>query len=237
MTDERKTCDPRGPRGRVVGVAAAVEKFRSEVPEGQLAVNLGCGQTHLDGFVNVDWMPDEAVDVSFDVFGKDWPFADGSVGFVYMSHLLEHLPGDKWATFWNEMWRVCAEGARVMIMSPHAHSNRYLQDPTHCQPIIEAKFQYLSKAWRESNKLNHNYYGCKELNFLQDIKSWKNWNGDYAMREDTVKQWSEIHENNVIDDIIVFLKAFKSDAALEAYMRVIEAQMNGQEAQGKTIEV
>ena len=235
MADEQKVCDPRGRTGRVVGIAAAIEKFRAEVPDGQVAVNLGCGQSRMDGFVNADWMPDDAVDVAFDVFAPNWPFADGSVGFVYMSHLLEHLPGDRWATFWNEMWRVCGEGARVMLVSPHAHSNRYLQDPTHCQPIIEAKFQYLSKAWREGNKLNHNYYGGKALNFLMDIKAWKLWNADYALREDSVKQWAEFHDNNVVDDMVVFLKKFASEAALEAYTRQIEARMNGQEEQGQPI--
>ena len=237
MAEEQKKCDPRGPRGKVVGIAAAIEKFRDEVPEGQVAVNLGCGQTRMDGFVNADWMPDDAVDAAFDLFAPNWPFADGSVGFVHMSNLLEHVPGDKWATFWNELWRVCADGARVMVVSPHGHSNRHLQDPTHCQPIIEAKFLYLSKSWREGNKLNHNYYGCKDLNFLQDIKAWKNWNPDFAHRDDTVKQWAELHDNNVIDDIVVFLKKFASEAAVEAYTRKIEARMNGQEEQGQSIEV
>lgn len=237
MSDEQKTYDPKGRRSKNVGIAGAIEKFKDEMPPGTVALNLGCGQSRMDGFVNVDWMPDEAVDVACDLFAPNWPIADGSVGFVYMSHLLEHVPGAVWPVFWNEMWRVCADEARVMIMSPHARSDRFIQDPTHCQPLIDAKFMYLSKSWREANKLNHNYYGGKDLNFLQDIRPWRMWHQDYAMRADDVRTSAMMHENNVIDDCIWFLKAFKTEAGQEAYVRRIEAQMNGQDVQGQPIEV
>lgn len=237
VEQKKQPYDPVGRKSSTTGITGAIEKFLSELPDGTVALNVGCGQTRMDRFVNVDFMPDDAVDVTCNLFEPNWPIADQSVGFVYMSNFLEHVPGTAWATFWNEIWRVCADGARLMIISPHARSDRYLQDPTHCQPIIDRKFMYLSKSWREGNRLNHGYYCKPDVNILMDIRPWKLWHNDVAMREDSAKLWAELHDTNAIEDQVWYLKAFRSEASLEAYKRVIEAQMNGQEVQGKTIEV
>ena len=237
MSDEQKTYDPVGRRSHTVGIQGALDKFHAEMPEGTVALNVGCGQQRMDGFVNVDFMPDDAVDVVCNLFEPNWPFADQSVGFVYMNNFLEHVPGTAWATLWSELWRVSAEGARIMVISPHARSDRYLQDPTHCQPIIDRKFMYLSKEWRVGNKLNHGYYCHPDVNFLMDIRPWKLWHNDVSMREDSAKLWAELHDTNAIEDQIWFLKAFRTPEALESYKRIIEARMNGQDEQGQSIEV
>lgn len=226
---ETKPYDPVGERKKPVGIAGAIEKFQAEKPEGTVALNIGCGQSRMDGFVNVDFCEDEAVDVVCNLFEPNWPIADQSVGFVYMSNFLEHVPGTAWATFWNEIWRVCAEGARIMVLSPHARSDRFLQDPTHCQPIITAKFAYLSKQWRETNRLNHGYYCKPEVNIICDIIPWKMWHPDFAMRDDDTKAWAEKHDNNAIDDGLWCLKVFRSEAKLEAYKKMIEDKTNGRE--------
>lgn len=234
-TPEYTGYDPRKPAAKGVGLVGAIEQFIAEMPEGTKALNLGCGQSRLENMVNVDWMADDAVDVACDLFAPGWPFEDDSIGFVYMSHLLEHVPGHVWGTFWSELWRIVADGGRIMIVSPHARSDRFLQDPTHCQPLIDRKFNYLNKRWRVDNKLNHGYYGGKDLNFLMDIRPWKMWHQDYAMREDSVKFWAELHENNVIDDQIWFLRAFKSEESLQAFIKAMEAEMQGQIVQGRPV--
>jgi hypothetical protein len=228
--------DPRAPQPKTLGLQGAIDQFIAEMDPGLIALNLGCGQSPLPGFKNVDWMPEDGVDIVCNLFQPNWPIADDSVGFVYMSHLLEHVPPHVWATFWNEIYRVCADGARFMVMSPHGRSDRHMGDPTHCQPLIDRKFAYLNKKVRTDWKLNHNYYGGRDLNFVMDIAPWKLWNQRTSCMSDAAKRDAEICEYNVIDDQIWFGKCFKSDDSQAAYTRMIEAQAQGQLISGEPVE-
>jgi len=55
-----------------------------------LKLNLGCGHTPLEGYVNVDRRELPGVDVVADV--GDLPFEEGSVREISSAHLLEHFP-------------------------------------------------------------------------------------------------------------------------------------------------
>lgn len=115
--------------------------------EGIAAVNLGCGARTHDEWNNVDFSPyarlrrnlgvakvlrragllsDErwqrllAVDpdiVCWDL-RNGVPYADGSFGAVYHSHLLEHLPKDAAPGFLAECFRVSAPGAVLRVVVP-----------------------------------------------------------------------------------------------------------------------
>lgn len=103
--------------------------------EQKLKLNLGCGNRKFAGFVNVDkyGTPDQVVDL--EVF--PWPWADSCVDEVVLIHVLEHLGGDS-ETFRGiiqELYRVCAPGARVTIVVPHPRHDNFLGDPTHVRPI------------------------------------------------------------------------------------------------------
>lgn len=80
-----------------------------------LKLHIGCGPGHLSGWINIDIAP---APLSLNV---RWglPFADGSVRFVFVSHLLEHLfyPVDA-GEFVAEIARVLAPGGVVRIVVP-----------------------------------------------------------------------------------------------------------------------
>ena len=89
---------------------------------GRLKLNLGSSKRKLPGFLSVDNNPNSgAVDVVHDLERFPWPFEQGSVGEIVMDHVLEHLE-DTIGTI-LEIYRICGDGARVRIMTPHFSCN------------------------------------------------------------------------------------------------------------------
>lgn len=145
----------------------------SAVPEEvqkPIRIDLGAGKNKKEGFIGVDSISFEGVDVVCNV-GKDrWPWDDSSVDEAHCSHLLEHLTNldGKWERihFFNELYRVLKPGAKCQLVIPHWCSNRYYGDPTHKEPFSEMGFYYLDKTWRASNaphtdaEFNPNGFNC-----------------------------------------------------------------------------
>lgn len=102
-----------------------------------LKLNLGCGMRKRDGYVNVDASPICRPDLVLDLETTPWPWPDGTVGEVVLTHVLEHL-GQQPAVYlgiMKELWRVCADGAHIHIEVPHPRSDEFLGDPTHVRSI------------------------------------------------------------------------------------------------------
>lgn len=140
-----------------------------EVPQ-PVRIDIGCGKNKKAGFIGVDAIKFEGVDVVLDLsakwaFDKDkeghgnrfdpWPWETSSVDEAHCSHVLEHLTnfGDKWERvhFFNELWRVLKPGAGCQLIFPHWASQRYYGDPTHKEVFSEFGFYYLDKGWRAVN--------------------------------------------------------------------------------------
>lgn len=69
--------------------------------------------------------------------------------------------------FFAELYRVLKPGGTALFITPSADSDRSSQDPTHrYPPLVPGFYQcYLSKAWREANKLNHGDYDKFPVDF------------------------------------------------------------------------
>lgn len=134
-----------------------------------LKLDLGCGKNKREGFLGVDRRAFEGVDVVADLAErvsfansadranpherwKPWPWADGTVEEIHMSHTLEHFTGVERVHIFNEMHRVLVKGGKATIITPHWASNRAYGDFTHAwPPVAEFLYFYLSKTWRASN--------------------------------------------------------------------------------------
>jgi hypothetical protein len=102
-----------------------------------MKLNLGSGSKSIEGFVNVDKYPSAATDLVFDLETLPWPWPSDSAEEVHFIHSLEHMGGDP-ETFLNimkELYRVCKDGAVIVIHVPHPRHDAYLGDPTHVRPI------------------------------------------------------------------------------------------------------
>ncbi|MGH2559454.1 MAG: class I SAM-dependent methyltransferase [Thermomicrobiales bacterium] len=115
------------------------------LPLGTKAVNLGWGSTFAPGWINIDNSPNARLskipgarpflrrigvlseahyrvnwpkDVIIRDLRKPLPFADGSIDYVYASHLLEHLSRHEARQLLHELLRVLKPGGIVRLLVP-----------------------------------------------------------------------------------------------------------------------
>jgi glycosyltransferase involved in cell wall biosynthesis len=108
-------------------------------PVSAIRLNLGCNDSPLNGFVNVDSAPGLGVDQVVDL-QQPWPWADDSVSFIRANDVIEHLQ-DKILTM-NEMYRVLAPGGSVEVSVPTTDGPGAFQDPTHVSFWNRRSFVY-----------------------------------------------------------------------------------------------
>jgi SAM-dependent methyltransferase len=86
-------------------------------------VNLGCGRLVLPGFVNVDFLPGEGVDVVVDFDHDPLPFANESVNAVLASHVVEHIAHLE--RLFSEVHRVLAPGGILEVYTPFGRNRTF----------------------------------------------------------------------------------------------------------------
>jgi predicted SAM-dependent methyltransferase len=98
----------------------------SQIGVAPLRLNLGCSDSHMSGWVNVDLHEpaDQIVDLS-----KEWPWETSSVQSIKAWDVVEHL-ADKIHTM-NECYRVLQPGGTVDLFVPTTDGRGAFQDPTH----------------------------------------------------------------------------------------------------------
>ena len=106
-------------------------------------LNLGGGEKVLRGFLNIDVISLNGVDLVWDL-NQGIPLADNSVKEVYAGHVLEHL--NDTVKIMEEIYRVCKNGSLVKIKVPYFKSIGAFKDPTHKSFFTEETFRYFSKA-------------------------------------------------------------------------------------------
>jgi SAM-dependent methyltransferase len=107
-----------------------------------MKLNLGCGNKRKAEFLGVDFVPCEAVDVVADLTGT-LPFVDGSVHEIWMDNVIEHIPDI--VGLMSEIRRVCADGAKVIIRTPHFTSAASWRDPTHVHHLTFFSMDHFEK--------------------------------------------------------------------------------------------
>ncbi len=80
-------------------------------------LNLGCGEEHKVGYVNLDWQTLTKPDVAHDLNQFPYPFADNTFDLVEASHILEHL--EKPFAVMKELHRILKPGGKLLIKVPH----------------------------------------------------------------------------------------------------------------------
>ncbi len=100
-------------------------------------LNLGCGRFPKPGFVNVDWVDVEGVDVVHDLRALPYPFADGSFQRIEADHVIEHLP--EVFDIMRELHRLLKPGGELVIRVPHF--SRGFSHPEHKRGF-DATFPY-----------------------------------------------------------------------------------------------
>lgn len=94
-----------------------------------MKINLGCGNVHLDGYLNVDNEATAAADKILDLDKLPWDLKDNSAEEVFCSHVLEHL--DNVVATIAEIHRVLKPGGLLRVIAPYYASPGAFYDLTH----------------------------------------------------------------------------------------------------------
>lgn len=175
-------------------------------------MDLACGQNKQEGFTGIDVAGDQ--DITHNLLVTPWPFKTGSVDETFCSHFVEHIPHyrpdfgntDGWWVFFNELHRVCKDGAKCVFIHPYSRSDRAFWDPTHTRYVHETSWYYLDKSWREQQSLDHYDATC---DFEVVVISGTGMDNEIVTRHHDAQTFARKFYFNVIPDLIVELKARK----------------------------
>ena len=110
--------------------------------KGKILLDVGCGKNVQPGYIGMDKRKLPGVDIVHDIENIPWPFEDGIVSLVLMSHIVEHIKPWLMIDVIDEAWRILEKNGLLFISTPYGGGFRYYQDPTHCCPWNEATVEY-----------------------------------------------------------------------------------------------
>jgi predicted SAM-dependent methyltransferase len=168
------------------------------VPVTETKLDLGCGKKKQEGFIGVDKVQMDGVDVVWDLENFPWPFDDESIDEIYCSHYVEHT--SDLIRFMDEVYRILKQGHDCTILAPYYNSIEAWRDPTHKRAISEQTFDYFDKAWREKRALGH--YDIKS-DFLKTHEFILN--PEWKMRSEEARNFAIRHYTNVVEELRITL--------------------------------
>ncbi len=106
-------------------------------------LNLGCGKDIREGYVNLDLVKLEGVDVVCDV-NKKLPFKDDYFDEIMAYDILEHV--NDMPKVLKELHRILKKGGILRIKVPHFLESSAYADPTHKNFFAYNTFDYFVKG-------------------------------------------------------------------------------------------
>lgn len=80
-------------------------------------LNVGCGPSVLDGWINVDLYPCDLRVTRMDAT-ESWPFSADSLDRVFTEHMIEHVPYAAGKFLLQEAYRTLKPGGRIRVSTP-----------------------------------------------------------------------------------------------------------------------
>ncbi|MFX0210472.1 MAG: hypothetical protein ACFFDT_31120 [Candidatus Hodarchaeota archaeon] len=114
---------------------------------GGIRLDIGCGENKQENFIGLDKRKLEGVDIVWDLEKFPYPLPDDCCMAIIGSHIIEHIK--PWLTidFINELWRIMKPGGQLALVYPYPGSTGFWQDPTHCNGLNEATWQYFDPRY------------------------------------------------------------------------------------------
>lgn len=85
-------------------------------PQNSLNLHLGCGEQHLEGFINIDWRKTAATDGVCDI--RQLPYAANRCQRIETYHVIEHFRRTEVVDILHEWHRVIEPGGYLVIECP-----------------------------------------------------------------------------------------------------------------------
>ena len=95
----------------------------------ELKIDIGCGISKKIGFIGIDKLPLDGVDIVFDFENGLNFIPDNSVDIIYSSHLVEHI--ENLELFFSEIHRILKKDGKKIMIVPHFSNPYYYSDYTH----------------------------------------------------------------------------------------------------------
>ena len=118
-----------------------------------MKLNLGSGNKHKEGYINIDIDATTKPDILRDV-EKGLPFSDSVIDEIYTEHFLEHVNPDNIHFVMFEMWRVCKPGSLIKIIVPIGKG--WINSPEHKTHFAEKSWIFFTK-WNDSRKTGYDF--------------------------------------------------------------------------------
>jgi predicted SAM-dependent methyltransferase len=82
-----------------------------------MKLNIGCGNVHKEGWINIDIANLGAADIIHDAT-KPFPYENDSVDFIYSEHFIEHITLADGLSFFKEAYRILKKDGVMRIACP-----------------------------------------------------------------------------------------------------------------------
>lgn len=83
-----------------------------------MKLNIGCGETKLEGFVNIDLEESTKPDLLLDLRKESFPYLNDSVEQINCLHNLEHIELKYWNHVLSEFYRVLQPEGKLLLAYP-----------------------------------------------------------------------------------------------------------------------
>lgn len=183
-------------------------------PPSRHALNLGCGKNILpaaEGWTNLDRVPLPGVNCVCELDGgsPSIPFPDNYFQLILASHVLEHITHI--LPLMQELHRVSAPGAVLLIRVPYGASNSAFEDPTHVRHYFPNSFMYYGQP--AYARADYGYRGDWKTIERQLILS-PDFNSE-MLPEDPADQYKFISAYwNVVQEMVASLECVKPIRAM-----------------------
>jgi SAM-dependent methyltransferase len=127
-----------------------------------ILVDLGCGTRKRAGYIGVDTVKLDGVDIVCNV-EDGLPFGDNTIDGIWSNFLFEHITNTIF--LFQEIYRVCKNRAIVEFSVPYYQSMTQYKDPTHKAFIMPETIQYFT-----DNKWYGSDYGINTNFKLLDVR-------------------------------------------------------------------
>uniref|UniRef100_A0A6C0LXG7 Methyltransferase type 11 domain-containing protein n=1 Tax=viral metagenome TaxID=1070528 RepID=A0A6C0LXG7_9ZZZZ len=152
-----------------------------------MKIHLGCGRTHLEGWLNLDWDKCGNEKTIIADLRKPLNFSNNVVDFIFSEHVIEHFTEIQGYNILKEAYRILKKGGVFRVICPdlelylkvYQNWNDSTQNKN-IKQLFNTKEQWLNYAmigesnWRGPNLLckntNYNSDGHKFIYTTEDIK-------------------------------------------------------------------
>ncbi|MFQ3676121.1 MAG: methyltransferase domain-containing protein [Endomicrobiia bacterium] len=106
-------------------------------------LNLGCGKDIKQGWINLDIVKLDGVDIVYDINKLPLPFAENEFDYILCKDVLEHF--DNYVLLLKDLHRILKVGGVLEISVPHFSSRDNYVDPTHKRMFSFETFKFFTK--------------------------------------------------------------------------------------------